>query len=577
MTTLPSPVHHSYDAVIVGAGIAGLQAALRCAGKHSVAVVSKVHPVRSHSGAAQGGIAASLANCAQDKWEWHMFDSVRGSDFLADQDVVELLCAGAQETVIGLERLGVPFSRTAQGSIMQRTFGGHTTNFGSSPALRACYAADRTGHAILSTLWDQCRCKNVHFYSEYFLLSLDLRDNRCEGISVWNITDGGVHIFHARAVLLSTGGYARVFTPSTNALINTGDGQAAVLRAGLPLQDMEFVQFHPTSLYDKGILLSESARSEGGYLLNGLGERFLSAYAPKTMELSTRDVVTRAIHTEIKNGRGINGKDFVYLDVRHLGTKAINEKLPQMREICIKFSNNDPVHDLVPVQPAAHYSMGGIPITSACEVVSDKNKTPVTGLYAAGECGCSSVHGANRLGCNSLLEAAFFGKHAGESILSFLERHPASPDKTGTATDNLSREAALFSGKGKGEPVADIRDSLQKSMMDKCGIFRDESTLKSLLERLRDLRLRYDEIKLSDVSLRYNLDFIETLELGNMLDNAEAVAASALGRTETRGAHARTDFPVRNDKEWLRHTLVRKRESALSLDYSPVVITRFKP
>jgi len=578
--SLTSTPVHTYDAVIVGAGIAGLRAALALAGVCRVAVVSKVYPVRSHSGAAQGGIAAALSNCGPDAWEWHMYDTVHGSDFLADQDAVELLCRNAPATVYELENLGVPFSRTEKGAVAQRTFGGHTKEFGKSPMLRACFAADRTGHAVLTTLWEQCGNKGIDFYNEFYLLSLAVAENRCSGIAAWDIQKGGIHLFHAPAVLLATGGYARVFASSTNALINTGDGHAAVLRAGLFLQDMEFVQFHPTGLYDKGILITEGARSEGGYLLNDKGERFMADYAPAAMELATRDVVTRAIRKEIEAGRGIGGSGCVHLDLRHVGKAAINEKLPQTREICIKFAGIDPVCDLIPVQPAAHYSMGGIPATINGEVLLDGQKELLHGLYAAGECACVSVHGANRLGCNSLLEAAFFGKQAGLAIGSFLKNQKQRPDLSDSAFNKASEEIEFLktahSANGK-ESAAAIKEELQQGMSGKCGIYRDKAGLESLLSDLTLLRNRYRRIGLSDSSAAFNLDFIEALELGHMLDIAEAITQSALARTESRGAHARRDFANRNNTDWLKHTLIREKSGHAEIEYKPVIITKFQP
>nr|MCU0609790.1 FAD-binding protein [Chitinispirillaceae bacterium] len=529
-----------------------------------IALLSKVYPIRSHSGAAQGGIAASLGNAGADALEWHVYDTIKGSDFLADHDAAELLCKSAAETVLALEKLGVPFSRTADGRIGQRTFGGHTVDFGKKPALRACYAADRTGHAVLTTLFEQCARSGVVFFSEFYLLALDWNNERCSGLAAWDMQKGGIHRFDAAAVLLATGGYGRIFAPSTNALINTGDGQAAVLRAGMPLEDMEFVQFHPTSLADKGILITEAARAEGGFLLNGNAERFMNAYAPRQMELATRDVVTRAIIDETRAGRGINGSDFVHLDIRHLGEAIINEKLSQTREICIKFAGIDPVFDKVPVRPAAHYSMGGIPVSLRCEVLRAR------GLYAAGECACVSVHGANRLGCNSLLEAAVFGHTAGVSMDTFLTGQKYAPCQADAAVKAAVQELAALEISGGSESVADIRESLQRLMSAKCGVYRNSDTLISLHHDLARLRTRYQSIRIEDRSPVFNLNLIETLELGRMLDIAEAVAHSAQARTESRGSHARTDFPKRNDREWHRHTLITKQGDCINLRYKPV-------
>ncbi|MBN2038144.1 MAG: FAD-dependent oxidoreductase [Chitinispirillaceae bacterium] len=576
-TMLPNPCAiHSFDAVIVGAGIAGLHAALALAPHHRVAVVSKVYPVRSHSGAAQGGIAATLGNCGEDSLEWHIFDTVHGSAFLADQNAVELLCAHAPATVRSLERLGVPFSRTEQGTILQRAFGGHTRAFGKTPVQRACHAADRTGHAILTTLWEQCISAGITFFNEFYLLSLGIENNRCYGIVAWDIQRGGMHVFSTGAVLLATGGYARAFATSTNPLINTGDGQAAALRAGIALQDMEFVQFHPTGLYGKGILITESARSEGGYLINGSGERFMARYAPDRMELAYRDVVTRAIHHEIKTGRGINGGEYVLLDLRHIDEAAIDERLPQTREVCIKFADLDPAHDLIPVQPAAHYSMGGIPTTLHCEVLGDGKEQRVAGLYAAGECACVSVHGANRLGCNSLLEAAVFGQRAGLRMSSFLLERNERDGCPGRAYQCIAESMLSLQG-ARCESTARIQESLQRIMQEKCGIYRDAEGLRSLLQETRLLALKRQNVRIPKLHIPYNQELIDALELHNLLDVAEAVAMSALARTETRGAHARTDFPEQNDREWLKHTLVRRISGSLRVEYKPVTITRHTP
>lgn len=568
---------HKHDVVIVGAGIAGLQAALQLAGKCDIAVVTKVYPTRSHSGAAQGGIAASLGNCGEDSWEWHMYDTVKGSDFLCDQDAVEIMTKGAPETVYELEHRGVPFSRTGSGTIMQRPFGGHTTNMGKCKVARACYAEDRTGHAILTTLWEQCIKMNVTFYSEFYTLSLIINDNTCCGITAWDIRHGGIHVFHSKAVMLATGGYARIYKTSTNALANTGDGQSLVLRKGLALKDMEFVQFHPTGLYGKGILVSESARGEGGYLINNKGKRFMTDYSPGQMELAPRHIVTQAEQDEINAGRGIDGKDYLHLDIRHLGEEAINEKLPQTRELCIKFAGIDPVEDLIPIQPTAHYSMGGIPTSIDGEVLADGKSEKAAGFYAAGECACVSVHGANRLGCNSLLEAAFFGKKAGLSIKAFIVKNETFPEINEHAIDDATEEINLLKNTNGNENIADIRESLQNVTMEKCGVFRNKTDLESLTNDLITLRQRYKNITLEDKSGSFNLDLLEALELGHMLDVSEAIGHCAIARTESRGSHIRSDFPQRNDKDWLKHSLTIKRNNEMRVDYKPVTITHYNP
>jgi succinate dehydrogenase / fumarate reductase flavoprotein subunit len=568
---------HKHDVVIVGAGIAGLQAALQLAGTCDIGVVTKVYPTRSHSGAAQGGIAASLGNCGEDRWEWHMYDTIKGGDFLCDQDAVELMVKGAPETVYELEHRGVPFSRTDSGTIMQRRFGGHTRNKGEAAVPRACYAEDRTGHAILTTLWEQCVKMNVTFYREFYTLSLLINDHCCNGITAWDIQNGGIHVFHSNAVMLATGGYARIFKTSTNALANTGDGQSLVLRKGLALQDMEFVQFHPTGLYEKGILISESARGEGGYLVNKDGKRFMTDYAPEQMELAPRHVVTRAGQKEIDAGRGIDGKDFLHLDIRHLGEEAINEKLPQTRELCIKFGGIDPVDELIPIQPTAHYSMGGIPTSIDGEVLADGKTEKVRGLYAAGECACVSVHGANRLGCNSLLEAAFFGKKAGLSIKAFIEKNETFPEIHESDVNDAIEEINIIKDANGKENIADIRESLQNVMMGKCGVFRNRDDLESLSDKISNLRQRYKNLNLEDKSDSFNLDFLEALELGHMLDVSEAVGKSAISRNESRGSHIRADFPERNDRDFLQHSLIRRRNNNVEVDFRPVTVTQYTP
>ncbi len=575
------PIHsvHRHDVVIVGAGLAGMRAAYEASSEFDVAVLSKVFPTRSHSGAAQGGVAASLANEEEDHWEWHMFDTVKGSDYLGDQDIIETLVKEAPVVVREFEHMGCPFSRTPEGRIAQRKFGGHTKDFGKGgPVLRACYAVDRTGHAMLHTLYEVCVKNEVRFYPEFFALSLIVRDGVCRGLVAWDIINGGVHVFHAKTVMFGTGGYGRVFKITSNALANTGDGLSLVLRAGLPLEDMEFVQFHPTGLYQQGILVSEAARGEGGYLLNKDGERFMEKYAPSKMELAPRDLVSRSIQTEINEGRGC-GEDGcgVYIDLRHLGEDKIMKQLPQIHELAWKFLGIDCIKEPIPIQPTAHYSMGGIPVDIDCQVLADGKEKPVRGFYAAGECACVSVHGGNRLGTNSLLEASLFGRRAGKSIVRFLRETRAFPELPSDAAEEALGEVERILSADGSEKVGIIREELQEKMMLECGIFRDAGKLEKLTGGLRELGKRFEKIGIDDRSVKFNYDLLEAIELGHMLDFTELIVAGALRREESRGAHSRTDHPDRDDDKWLRHTLAWKRDGRIEFDYKPVTITRFQP
>ena len=574
------PIHsvHRHDVIVVGAGLAGMRAAVEASGEFDVAVLSKVFPTRSHSGGAQGGISASLGNEEEDHWEWHMFDTIKGSDYLGDQDSIEILVKEAPVVVREFEHFGTPFSRTAEGRIAQRKFGGHTKDFGrGGPVLRACYAADRTGHALLHNLYEVCIRNGVRFYSEFYALSLIVEDNVCRGLVAWDVINGGVHVFHAKAVMFGTGGYGKVFTITSNALTNTGDGLSLVLRAGLPLEDMEFVQFHPTGLYLQGILVSEAARGEGGYLTNDKGERFMERYAPDKMELAPRDLVSRSIQTEINEGRGIGGGKYVHCDLRHLGEEAIMKKLPQIHELAWKFLHVDCIKEPIPIQPTAHYSMGGIPTDKFGRVLADGKETPVHGFFAAGECACVSVHGANRLGTNSLLEASLFGRRAGKSIVRFLRETLDFPELPAEAAKSAIAEIERFLSADGTERVADIREELQCWMTDECGIFRTAEKLKDMVKRLKELEKRFANVRVDDRSEKFNYDLLEAIELGHMLDFAELIVAGALNREESRGAHSRTDFPKRDDEKWLKHTLAWKNGDQVKFDYKPVVITRFQP
>ncbi len=564
---------HKIDAVVVGAGLAGLRSALELAKNgHEVAVVTKVYPTRSHSGAAQGGIAASLANVQDDSEEMHMFDTIKGSDWLGDQDIIELFVSEAKKTVYEFEHMGVPFSRTDDGRINQRPFGGH-----QSP--RACFSADITGHVLLHTLYEQCVKNNVHFYPEFQVFSLLINKNAASGVVAWDIRNGGLHTFHSKAVLLATGGYGRAFKITSNAHANTGDSLGLILENGLPLEDMEFVQFHPTGLYKHGLLLSEACRGEGGYLTNGKGERFMKTYAPEKMELAPRDLVSRSEQTEINEGRGVNGKDYVYLDMRHLGREKILSRLPQVREIALNYLKVDMIDTPVPIQPTAHYSMGGIPANINTEVIRDAKGSIVSGLYAAGEASCLSLHGANRLGTNSLQEASTFGRIMGISASKFLlsagfEELPK--DHTANATKKID---SLMNGKGK-EKHANIRTDLQENMSHYAGVFRNEKELKKLKKIVKDLQGRYKKVTIDDKGNAYNMDLFEAFELGNLLSFAEVIVEGALARKESRGAHFRTDFPKRDDKKWMKHTLAWKTSKGVKLDHNRkavVFMDRFPP
>lgn len=567
-----------HDVVIVGAGLAGLRAALEASRYYDVAVVSKIFPTRSHSGAAQGGIAAAMGNVEEDHIDWHFFDTVKGSDYLADQNAAEVLVNDALPAVYELEHMGVPFSRTPEGKINQRKFGGHTRNYGEAPVLRACFAADRTGHVLLHTLYDQCVKNHVRFYSEFFVTDLLLKDNIICGLVAYDMIGGEFVTFSSKTVVFATGGYGRTYKITSNAHANTGDGLGIVLRAGLPLEDMEFVQFHPTGLYRYGILLTEGARGEGAYLINDKGERFMEKYAPKLMELAPRDMTSRSIQTEINEGLGINGEDYVYLDLRHLGEKKINERLPEITGFCRKIAGVDPVKEPIPIQPTAHYSMGGIPVNIDSEVLADGKSKVVEGFYAAGECACVSVHGANRLGTNSQLETVVFGRRAGKAIVGYLNKNGTDPadlpeDQIKTSIGRIEK---IRTNEGK-EKVGVIRRELQETMMNKLGIFRQEKDMKEMLDKVHELEERAEHIQIDDKDMKFNTDLTEAMELDNLLHFAEIIVSGALNRQESRGSQYRLDFPKRDDINWLKHTLAFKKEGKVVFDYKPVVITKFQP
>jgi len=571
------PLLHEYDAVIVGGGGAGLYAALELAREGvPTAVLSKLYPTRSHTGAAQGGICAALGNLEEDHWEWHMFDTVKGGDYLVDQDGAELLAREAIDTVIELEHAGLPFNRTAEGKIDQRRFGGHTRNFGEAPVKRACYAADRTGHMILQTLYQQCIKHGVTFFDEYHVVDLLLDGGVTRGVVAYRLADGTLNVFRAKAVLLATGGFGRMFRVTSNAHTLTGDGVALAYRRGIPLEDMEFFQFHPTGLAGLGVLLSEAARGEGAYLVNDAGERFMSRYAPKLMELAPRDVCSRAIASEIREGRGIGGKDYVYLDVRHLGKKVIEEKLPDISDFARIYQGVEPITQPVGIQPTAHYAMGGVPTDNDGRVRSDEAEGILPGLYAAGECACVSVHGANRLGTNSLLDILVFGRRAGRDMVRYA-RGASLPDLPPGAHEQVESELEELRARHEGEPPQPIKTDLARVMMDDAGVFRNGDDLRRLQATLRDLRERYGGARVQDGGRIFNMDLMEVRELGYLLDCADTLVATALARTESRGAHFREDFPERDDTEWLKHSFAFQAEGGPEIRYRPVVVTRFEP
>ncbi|CAN5684378.1 succinate dehydrogenase flavoprotein subunit [soil metagenome] len=570
-------VTHEYEAVIVGAGGAGLYAALELARTGvKTAVLTKLYPTRSHTGAAQGGICAALGNHEEDHWEWHMFDTVKGGDYLVDQDAAEVLAREAIDTVIELEHLGLPFNRTPDGKIDQRRFGGHTRNYGEAPVRRSCFAADRTGHMILQTLYQQCIKHGVRFFDEYHVVDLLIDGGLTRGVVAYRIADGELHVFRSGAVLLATGGFGRIFRITSNAHALTGDGVSLAYRRGVPLEDMEFYQFHPTGIVGIGILLSEAARGEGGYLRNGKGERFMERYAPTLMELAPRDMVSRAIYMEIREGRGVEGQDFVHLDLTHLGKEVIDSKLPDITEFARVYQGIEPITQPVPITPTAHYAMGGVPTDIEARVVVDERNTVLPGLYAAGECACVSVHGANRLGTNSLIDILVFGRRAGRSMAQDVAGG-GLPDVAMDASDPVREELETLRTRARGENVAHIRAELADAMMERCGVFRTEEGLGRLTGEIRALRQRYRNAAIDDRGRVYNTDLLEARELGYLLDCAEATVAAARARTESRGGHYREDHPERDDVEWLKHSLVYKTDGDPEIRYKPVTITRFEP
>jgi len=569
-------VYHNYDALIVGGGGAGLMAALQLAGAGSTAVLSKLYPTRSHTGAAQGGIGAALGNHEEDLWEWHMFDTVKGGDYLVDQGATELLSKEAIEVVYELEHWGLPFDRTPDGKIAQRPFGGHTRNYGEGPVRRSCYAADRTGHMILQTLYQRCIRNSVNFFDEFQVVDLLIEEGVCRGVVAYEMGTGELHTFRAKAVLLATGGFGRMFSITSNAHSFTGDGPAMLLRKGYPLEDMEFFQFHPTGIREMGILITEAVRGEGGVLLNDAGERFMETYSPTLKDLAPRDIVARAIYLEVRKGNGIGGGDYVNLDASHLGREAIEAKLPDIQDFCKTYLGIDPAEEPMPVQPTAHYAMGGIPTDTDGRVLTGTDGATLPGCYAAGECACVSVHGANRLGTNSLVDLVVFGRRAGRHMARYVAENdflPLSPEPEYAARAEIDG----ILGNTGGESDAVIREELRAVMMDNVGVFRERGMLLEAVKKVRELKERYRNISIEDKGRTWNTELLSALELGYLLDLAEVTAVSAEARTESRGAHSREDFPERDDEEWLKHTLSAMRDGKVELTYKPVDITRFEP
>ncbi|KIQ09269.1 MULTISPECIES: succinate dehydrogenase flavoprotein subunit [Curtobacterium] len=585
--------HHQFDIVIIGAGGAGMRAAIEAGPKAKTAVISKLYPTRSHTGAAQGGMAAALANVEEDSWEWHTFDTIKGGDYLVDQDAAEILAKEAIDAVIDLENMGLPFNRTPEGKIDQRRFGGHTRDHGKSPVRRACYAADRTGHMILQTLFQNCVKLGVEFYNEFYALDLIMVDvvgedgvtrQQPAGVVAFELATGELHVFHAKAMIFATGGFGKMYKTTSNAHTLTGDGVGIVWRKGLPLEDMEFFQFHPTGLAGLGILLTEGARGEGAILRNASGERFMERYAPTIKDLAPRDIVARCMVQEVAEGRGAGpNKDYVLLDCTHLGAEVLETKLPDITEFARTYLGVDPVVEPVPVMPTAHYAMGGIPTNVKAEVLYD-NTTVVPGLYAAGECACVSVHGSNRLGTNSLLDINVFGKRSGNNAAEWVQTAEFLPLPEDPAAGVRGMLDQLRASTGT-ERVSALRKELQEEMDKNAQVFRTDESLARVTETLHTLRNRFMQVSVQDKGKRFNTDLLEAVELGFLLDLAEVVVYSARNRKESRGGHMRDDYPKRDDENYMQHTMAyltgdphsSLADDHITLDWKPVVITRYQP
>ena len=573
---------HKYDVVIVGAGGAGMRAALESSTRAKTAVLTKLYPTRSHTGAAQGGMCAALANVEEDNWEWHTFDTIKGGDYLVDQDAAEIMCKEAIDAVIDLEKMGLPFNRTPEGKIDQRRFGGHTRNHGEAAVRRSCFAADRTGHMILQTLYQNCIKNDVEFFNEFYVLDLLLNNDDkgnpvTSGVVAYELATGEIHVFQAKSVVLATGGFGKVFKTTSNAHTLTGDGMGIVWRKGLPLEDMEFYQFHPTGLAGLGVLLTEGARGEGGILRNASGERFMERYAPTIKDLAPRDMVARAMVQEVREGRGAGPhKDYVYLDLTHLPAEQIESKLPDITEFARTYLGVDPITERVPVFPTAHYAMGGVPTNVETQVLRN-NTDIVPGLYAAGEVACVSVHGANRLGTNSLLDINVFGRRAGIAAADYANSADFVdlPENPATSVEALVNGLKDSDGT---ERVAAIRKELQETMDMNAQVYRNDETLNQALSDVKELKERYKNVSIHDKGKRYNTDLLEAIELGFLLELAEVLVVSALARKESRGGHAREDFQTRDDKKFMKHTMAYADDkNGVRLDYKPVTMTRYEP